>query len=119
MSATFDLRREGVAGIPKYALAHLGMNSAHFSMAHDFNGPTFDVGAACAGGAYALGIAHTLIRAGLADVMVAGGAEAPVNPLGIASFDRLGAHTRSQDPAIALAPFSQRRRCVRVSVTDL
>jgi hypothetical protein len=49
MVATLALRREGIPGIAKYSLAHLGMNSAQFSMAHDFNGPTFDLGAACAG----------------------------------------------------------------------
>lgn len=49
------------------------------SIAFGFRGPTFVIASACASGAHAIGIAAELIKSGLADVAVAGGAEAPLN----------------------------------------
>ena len=65
---------------------------------------------ACASGAEAILLAADLIRAGRADVVVAGGAEAMVHPLAISGFAAIGAlSTRSGDPAAASRPFDRGR----------
>ena len=64
----------------------INLASGQVSIRHGFRGPNHSVVTACATGMHAIGDAARIVRAGMADVMVAGGAEASVCRLGIAGF---------------------------------
>jgi 3-oxoacyl-[acyl-carrier-protein] synthase II len=74
-------------------------------------GPNFATTSACASGAHALGEALRLVRHGVQDVMIAGGAEAPVTMLGVGGFAAMRALASSwnDDPARASRPFDRDR----------
>jgi 3-oxoacyl-[acyl-carrier-protein] synthase II len=73
-------------------------------------GPNFDVSSACATAGHALGEAAEIIRRGDADVMIAGGSEAPVTRIGLASFASMRALSRRNDePRRASRPFDADR----------
>ncbi|MDQ3411654.1 MAG: beta-ketoacyl-ACP synthase II, partial [Chloroflexota bacterium] len=73
-------------------------------------GPNFAPTSACASSAHAIGEAAAMIRRGAADVVLAGGAEAPVTRLGVAGFNAMAAlSTRNDDPAAASRPFDAER----------
>lgn len=86
------------------------MPSGYVSIAHGLRGPNVAHVSACASGAHALGEAAAWIRRGAADVVLAGGAEAPLAPLGVAGFAAMRAlSTRNDDPARASRPFDRAR----------
>ena len=72
-------------------------------------GPALPMVTACASGGNAVGEALRLIRHGYADAMIAGGAEATVNPLSLAGFTNMQALSTSEDPLAASLPFDKRR----------
>ncbi|HEV2065428.1 MAG TPA: beta-ketoacyl synthase N-terminal-like domain-containing protein, partial [Thermomicrobiales bacterium] len=73
-------------------------------------GPNFATVSACASSAHAIGEAALMIRHGFADVMIAGGGEAPVTRMGIAGFNAMGALSRRNDePERASRPFDAGR----------
>jgi 3-oxoacyl-[acyl-carrier-protein] synthase II len=73
-------------------------------------GPNFAVASACATAGHALGEATEIIRRGDADVMLAGGSEAPLTRIGLAAFDSMRALSRRNDePARASRPFDAER----------
>jgi len=72
-------------------------------------GPNTSLNSACASGSDALGIALNHLRLGHADVIVAGGSEANVNPISIASTARVGALSKETDPSRASRPFDLNR----------
>lgn len=72
-------------------------------------GPNSSVNSLCATGADAIGTAANFIRLGYADVMLAGGADSSLDPLGMAGIDILGALSREPDPAKACRPFDLNR----------
>lgn len=73
-------------------------------------GPNYAVVSACASSVHALGDAFEIIRRGVVPMMIAGGAEAAVSPLGLAGFCRAKAlSTRNDDPAGACRPFDKAR----------
>ncbi|MDI3341503.1 MAG: beta-ketoacyl-ACP synthase II [Sphaerobacter sp.] len=86
------------------------MGSGYVSIVVGAKGPNFATLSACASAAHALGEAAEIIRRGDADVMLAGGAEAPVTPGSVAGFNALGAlSTRNSEPETASRPFDATR----------
>jgi 3-oxoacyl-[acyl-carrier-protein] synthase II len=84
--------------------------SALVSMRYGLKGPNYCTVSACATSGHALGDAFRLIQHGEADVMVAGGSEAAITPLAIASFANMKAlSTRNDDPQTASRPFDKDR----------
>jgi act minimal PKS ketosynthase (KS/KS alpha) len=74
-------------------------------------GPAAVVSAGCTSGIDAIGYACDLIREGAADVMLAGGSDAPISPITVACFDAIKATSPlNADPASALRPFDRTRR---------
>ncbi|MEA3442592.1 MAG: beta-ketoacyl-ACP synthase II [Chloroflexota bacterium] len=72
-------------------------------------GPNSSVNSLCASGADAIGTALNFIRLGYADVMIAGGADSSLSPVGIAGIDMVGAVSREADPLKASRPFDLNR----------
>jgi nodulation protein E len=85
--------------------------AAQVSMRHRLRGPALSIATACAAGAHAIGEAAEMIRAGRADVMVAGGADAPIAPGVIRCWEamRVLAPPPKDDPSRACRPFSRNR----------
>ncbi len=88
----------------------INMISGHLSIQTGFQGPNLAVVTACTTGLHSIGMAARLIQYGEADVMVAGGAESTVSPLGIGGFAAARAlSTRNDDPATASRPWDKGR----------
>jgi 3-oxoacyl-[acyl-carrier-protein] synthase II len=84
--------------------------AAHLAMRTGWTGPNMTISAACASGAHAIGEAARLIRDGAADVVLAGGTDAPMTVCNLINFHRIGAlSVRNDDPAGASRPFDQQR----------
>ncbi|MDQ2987146.1 MAG: beta-ketoacyl-ACP synthase II [Armatimonadota bacterium] len=82
------------------------MASGYTSIRYGFQGPNSCVVTACSTGANAIGDAMHIIRRGEADVMIAGGAEAPITEIGLAGFCAARAlSTRNDEPERASRPF--------------
>ncbi len=89
----------------------INLASGHVSIKHGFKGPNHAVVTACATGSHAIGDSARLIALGDADVMIAGGAEAAVNRLGVASFAAVRALSTGYNdtPTEASRPFDEGR----------
>jgi 3-oxoacyl-[acyl-carrier-protein] synthase II len=85
------------------------MVAAQVGLVFGAKGPNTSINSACASGSDALGTALNLMRLGHADVMIAGGSEANINPIAIACTGRVGALTRETDPDKASRPFDLNR----------
>jgi 3-oxoacyl-[acyl-carrier-protein] synthase II len=86
------------------------MGAAHVSLELGSTGPLSSTCTACAAGSDAIGYAARIIRSGDADVMFAGGSEAPISPVGVAGFAAARALSlRNDDPAGASRPFDAGR----------
>jgi len=113
MEATkITILERGPRRVSPYFIPKIMMNavSGRVSMQHGLRGPNFVTASACASANHAMGLAMRSIRSGEADIMVTGGAEATVTPLGVAGFCSLRAmSTRNDDPQAASRPFDKGR----------
>lgn len=88
----------------------INMIAGHVSMRFGFKGPNIAIVTACTTGLHCIGEAGRMIEYGDADVMVAGGSEATVSPLGIGGFAAMRAlSTRNDDPKTASRPWDKDR----------
>ncbi len=88
----------------------INMISGHVAIKFGFKGPNIAVVTACTTGLHAIGLSARMIEYGDCDVMVAGGAEATVSPLGIGGFAAARAlSTRNDDPKTASRPWDRDR----------
>ncbi len=120
----------GIGGLPMIELTHaelvnrgprrvspffvpasiINMISGHVSIKYGFKGPNLAVVTACTTGLHAIGLSARMIEYGDCDVMVAGGAESCVSPLGIGGFAAARAlSTRNEDPKTASRPWDKDR----------
>ena len=106
------LREKGHRRVSPFFLPFTITNMAagFVSISHNLRGPNICTTTACTSGTHGVGEAWLYIRNGMADVMVAGGAEACICPLGVVSFTSMKAlSTRNDDPASASRPFDKDR----------
>ena len=88
----------------------INMISGHVSIKFGFKGPSIAVVTACTTGLHAIGLSARMIEYGDCDVMVAGGSEATVSPLGVGGFAAARAlSTRNEDPKTASRPWDKDR----------
>ena len=88
----------------------INMISGHVSIKFGFKGPNIAIVTACTTGLHAIGTSARMIEYGDADVMVCGGAEAAISPLGIGGFAAMRAlSTRNDDPQTASRPWDKDR----------
>ena len=84
--------------------------SGHIAILYGFKGVNFCTVSACASGAHALAISLNLIRRGICDIIIAGGTESCITPLGLAGFCSMKAlSTRNEQPEKASRPFDKER----------
>lgn len=85
------------------------MAAGNVSIIFNAKGPSTAAVTACASGTHTIGDAFCLVREGKADVMIAGGTEAPITPLAMAGFANMQALSEAQNPDEAPRPFDRRR----------
>ncbi|WP_394789482.1 beta-ketoacyl-ACP synthase II [Rhodoferax sp.] len=88
----------------------INMISGHVSIQFGFKGPNIAVATACTTGLHAIGVSARMIEYGDCDVMIAGGAESTISPLGLGGFAAARAlSTRNDDPRTASRPWDKDR----------
>jgi 3-oxoacyl-[acyl-carrier-protein] synthase II len=103
---------EGPRRVSPFLIPMLMPNGAAGMIAidHQIKGPCFSVASACASGADGIGTAMLMLKAGMIDAALAGGAEMTVCTTGVAAFDRVGAMSRRNDDySMTPQPFDKNR----------
>lgn len=85
------------------------MAAGNVAITYGLKGKCINVVTACATGTHSIGEAYRSIQAGEVDVMIAGGTEAAITPIGVAGFSSLTALSFSEDPKRASIPFDKER----------
>ncbi|MFA7369260.1 MAG: beta-ketoacyl-ACP synthase II [Kiritimatiellales bacterium] len=113
MEASQDIYRErGPGRLSPFVIPVMITNivAGHVAIQYGLKGPNFCVTSACASGTHSIGEALRIIQHGEADVMITGGTEGAITPLGVGGFCALRAlTTRNDDPARASRPFDLNR----------
>ena len=111
VNETEKLLNEGVRRISPLFVPMMISNiaSGNVAIKHNAQGVCLPVVTACATGTTAVGEAYRAIKHGYADAIIAGGAEASINPLAIGGFANSKALSRSEDPLKASIPFNLNR----------
>jgi 3-oxoacyl-[acyl-carrier-protein] synthase II len=102
----------GPSRVSPFMIPKLMVNAAsgNISVNYGLKGPSSAVATACASASNAIGDAFRLIQHGVADVMITGGSEAAITPMGLSGFARMGAlSTRNDSPETASRPFDKDR----------
>lgn len=102
----------GPSRVSPFMIPKLMVNAASGNISVQFalKGPSSAVATACASASNAIGDAYRLIQHDVADVLVAGGSEAAITPMGLSGFARMGAlSTRNDSPETASRPFDRDR----------
>jgi len=110
--AIFTLKDEGARKVSPFLIPMLMPNGASGMIGIEFGlqGPSFSVASACASGADGIGTAMLMLRSGVADVVLAGAAEATICATGVGAFDRIGAMSRRNDDySMTPQPFDKNR----------
>jgi len=109
---TRTLIAKGMKRVSPFFVPMMMLNAASGQLAirHGLKGPNLAVASACATGNHAIGLALQQIRHGYADLMIAGGAEAALTPIGLAGFCQARALSKRNDaPEKASRPFDKDR----------
>jgi 3-oxoacyl-[acyl-carrier-protein] synthase II len=112
IDGTHAFDQKGARFVSAFAIPALSgsMGGCMLAMEHDLHGPVIAQTAACATSVLAFHDALRLIAAGTCDVVLAGGSEAPVLPMGVAALANMGALSkRNDDPGRASRPFDRDR----------
>ena len=111
VNETEKLLNEGVRRISPLFVPMMISNiaSGNVAIKHNAQGVCLPIVTACATGTHAIGEAYRAIKHGYADAIIAGGAEASINPLAIGGFANSKALSRSEDPLKASIPFNLNR----------
>lgn len=111
VNETEKLLNEGVRRISPLFVPMMISNiaSGNVAIKHNAQGVCLPIVTACATGTHAIGEAYRAIKHGYADAIIAGGAEASINPLAIGGFANSKALSRSEDPLKASIPFNANR----------
>ena len=103
---------EGPRRVSPFLIPMLMPNGAAGMIAidHHITGPCFSVASACASGIDGIGMAFLMLKAGMIDAAIAGGAEMTICSVGVAAFDRVGAMSRRNDDySMTPQPFDKNR----------
>ncbi len=106
------LIKNGFRRVSPFCIPYMitNMASGMVSMEYGFGGPNMSISTACATANHSIGEAWRIMKFGDADVMICGGAEASIMPIGIAGFANMKAlSTRNDDPASASRPYDTDR----------
>ncbi len=102
------LVKSGMRRVSPFCIPYMitNMASGMVSMEYGFGGPNMSISTACATANHSIGEAWRIMKFGDADVMICGGAEASIMPIGIAGFANMKAlSTRNDDPATSTRPY--------------
>lgn len=105
------LAKKGPLKVPPFSVPAMISNSAAALIAIKYHclGSCLSVATACASSGHAIGEAYRTIKHGYADAIIAGGADADINPIGVAAFNACRALTTSSDSDRASIPFDTER----------